>query len=221
MAQQNIHYKNQQWIQYNMQLKLTNKITLNTDMSLRKINHLKDWSQTTIRSGLSYKIYNKIYGVTGLACFNSYTENKWSKIEFRPYQEAMTSRHIKGSTLQHRVRIEARFFKDVRDGNISSKHHFNFRCRYRAYLSIPMLKKRYTTNKIFFNIGDEIFLNAGKEITYNKIDFNRFMIGFTYIHNAKFNFTLLFINQFGQKNSADSFENSSIITLGMTHKCAI
>src|SRR4030095_10592094 len=81
-AQKKVVYDNQQWLQYFNQLKFSEKLTLYTDMSLRWINNFNYWSQITFRTGLGYSLAQNLHGITGIACFTFYTENKLSRIEF-------------------------------------------------------------------------------------------------------------------------------------------
>lgn len=219
-AQKKVTHDNQQWLQYYNHLKLSEKLTLYTDMSLRRINSLKDWSQITFRTGLGYSLTQNLQGVTGFACFTSYTQNKLGRIEFRPYQEINSTQPFGKVSIQHRFRLEARYFRNVTDGEITLTSNFNFRFRYRLYSSTPILKlsDTKTDRKLLLNISDEVFINAGKEITYNVFDNNRLLIGVTYQQSSNLSFFLGYINQFGQRSRPATYENSDIINVGITHK---
>jgi len=222
-AQKKVTYDNQQWLQYFNQLKLSEKLTLYTDMSLRRINNFNDWSQITFRTGLGYSLTQNLQGITGIACFTFYTQNKLSRIEFRPYQEINTTQTFGKVSIQHRFRVEARYFRNVSDGEITNTSNFNLRFRYRLYSSTAILKLSETKQdrKLLLNIGDEIFINAGNEIKYNMFDNNRFSVGVTYQNNNNLSFYLGYINQFGQRSSPATYENSDILILGITQKISL
>ena len=114
-AQKIVSHNNQQWIQYYNQLKLSEKLTLYSDVSLRRINNFNQWSQVTIRTGIGYPLTENLQVVTGFACFNFYNNNKPSRIEFRPYQEVNTSQNLCNVAVQHRLRVVARYFRKISD----------------------------------------------------------------------------------------------------------
>lgn len=219
-AQKNITYTNQQWLQYYNQLKFSTELTLYTDLSVRRMNNFNDWSQITFRTGAGYQLTQNLQGVTGIACFGFYTKNKRSKIEFRPYQEINSTQSFGKISVQHRLRVEARYFRKITDGVITSASDFNFRFRYRLYCSVPVLKmsESITDRKLLLNLGDELFINAGKEITYNMLDNNRLLVGLTFQYNNNLSFTFGYINQFGQRSSQAAYENSDIFTFGIIQK---
>jgi hypothetical protein len=222
-AQKKVIHDNQEWLQYYNQLKFSEKLILYTDISLRRINNFNDWSQITFRTGLGYSLIENLQAITGLAFFTFYTQNKLSKIELRPYQEFSTLQTFGNVTFQHRFRAEARYFRNVKAGEISDTTDFNFRFRYRLYSLIPIIpgSDSKPNRKLFLNLGDEIFINAGKEILYNMFDNNRFIIGTTYQHDNNLSFSLGYINQFGQRNNPATYENSDILTLGIIQKISL
>jgi hypothetical protein len=219
-AQKDVMYNNQQWLQYVNQWKLSEKKMMYTDVSFRRINELKDWSQITFRTGLGYDVKEKLQGVTGVACFTFYTKNKLSRIELRPYQELNTTQTFGKVSVQHRLRVEARYFRHVKDGEVTSEDNFNWRFRYRIFTSTPVVKLSATNEDclLLLNVGDEVFINAGNEITYNLFDNNRLLVGVTCQCNKTLSFSAAYINQFGQRAAAGTYENSDILTLGITQK---
>ncbi len=213
---QKVSYYNQQWIQYFNQLTLTKNLTLFSDFSIRRLGNINEWTQFTHRSGLGYQITSSFKGITGIAYFPFYTKYKLSRIEIRPYQEFNTTRKFRKVSVQHRLRIEERYFWIISE----EVCNFNFRFRYRFLFSIPVFKisemKPY--RNLLLNIGDELLINAGKEIKYNTFDNNRFLIGLTYQFNKDISISTIYIDQFGKKNSPETFDHSDIFSIGITHK---
>jgi hypothetical protein len=172
---------------------------------------------------LGYPITQSLQGITGIALFNFYSQNELSRIEYRPYQEVNSTQSFGKISVQHRFRTEARFFRNVSEAIKTPPSNFNFRFRYRIYCSIPLLKwsEVKPDRTLSFNIGDEVFINAGKEIIYNAFDNNRFLVGLTFEHNDNLSFTVSFIDQFGQRASPATYERSAIFTLGIRHKLSL
>lgn len=221
-AQKIITTNNQQWLQYYNQLKLSKSLTLFSDVSLRRINNFDKWSQITLRSGLGYRLIENVNGVTGMACFMFYSNDKPSKIEFRPYQEFNSQQQFFRFSIEHRFRMEGRYFRKINDGIIASNTNFNFRYRYRLFCKIPLLKlsDSIPDRKLLLNIGDEILINAGNEIKYNMLDNNRLLIGLAFQVNQNLNLSFTYNYQFGQRSSVFAYEHSDIIWVGITHKIA-
>ncbi len=219
-AQKTVTHNNQQWLQYYLQLQLPRKLTLLSDVSIRRINNLQQWSQITARFGVGYMLPKKIQIATGVACFSFFNSNKASKIEFRVYQELYTTQKIKGISIQNRFRIEERYFRTISDGEITSNSIFNFRFRYRLFFTVP-LQKSSTNNsdpKFFLNIGDEVFANVDKGIKYNVLITNRLLLGASIKFQDNITVSFLYSYQYGQKNALNVFEHSDIFWIGITHK---
>src|SRR5258708_5356953 len=83
-AQKIVLHDNQQWFQYYNQLKLSEKLTLYSDIGVRRIDNFNEWSQMLLRMGLGYSIAQNLQGITGIGCFTSYANSKLIKIEYRP-----------------------------------------------------------------------------------------------------------------------------------------
>jgi hypothetical protein len=221
-AQKKITYNNQQWLQYFNQLKFSEKLSLYSDLSLRKQNNFNDWSRITFRSGLGYPLTKKLQGITGIACFIFYTENKVNRIELRPYQEINTTQIFGKVSIQHRFRVEARYFRNDSE-EITNKTNFNLRFRYRlnAMTTLINLAEMNQDRKLLMYIGDEIFINAGHEIKYNVFDNNRALVGLIYQDNPNLSFSFGYINQFGKRNSPATYENSDILTFAINQKISL
>ena len=222
-AQKTVAHNNQQWLQYYLQLQLPKKLIWQSDVSIRRINNLQQWSQITVRVGLGYMLPKNFQVATGAACFSFFTNNKPSKIEFRVYQELNTTQKIKSVSVQNRLRIEARYFRNISSGTITKASSFNFRFRYRIFFSIPLQKSSVnnTNPKFFLNIGDEVFVNAGKEIKYNILDNNRLLLGASIQFQDKVTVLFLYNFQYGQRNISNLHEHSDVFWMGITHKITV
>jgi len=222
-AQKNIVHNNQQWVQYYNQLKVSRKLTIYSDVSLRRINYFDNWIQKTIRCGLGYQFKENLNGISGLAVFQIYNSNKPIKLEFRPYQEINTSQYFYKTIIQHRFRTEARYFREVSNGQIGAKSNFNFRFRYRLFSQIPILKlsEKIPDRILFLNMGDEVFINAGKEIIYNIFDNNRILTGLQYQRDKSLSFSLLYFYQFGRRATQFSYEQSDVFWFSITQKLSL
>ncbi|NJL75624.1 MAG: DUF2490 domain-containing protein [Saprospiraceae bacterium] len=62
-------------------------------------------------------------------------------MEYRPYEDFILTEKFGNINLQHRLRFEQRFFKNVLDGVVQMETAFNHRFRYSINCNIPLSKK--------------------------------------------------------------------------------
>jgi hypothetical protein len=223
-AQKTIVHTNYQWFQYFNQLKFSEKHTLFSDVSFRSVNNFNSLSQILLRTGFGYPVTPRIQGVTGVACFTFYnTESSMNRIEFRPFQDFVMNRSLGKTSVVHRLRTEARYFRTVTEGDITSQSSFNFRFRYRIFFMVPILKlsETHSDRRLLLNIGDEVFINAGKEIIYTAFDNNRFTLGSTVECSNKVSVALNYMFQYGHRNGPALYESSDIVVLAITHRMTV
>lgn len=218
--QKTVNKVNEQWMQYYNQTKLNDKWTLNGDIGFRWRDGFDENSLYIVRVGANYK-FNKTMGIAaGIAHLGFYAEDKINRLEIRPYQEFnMTNTSGKVSVL-HRFRVEERIFYPVIDGKILSTNDFNFRFRYRFMLNIPVfnLSSKDADQKVYLNLGDEIMINAGKNIVYNTFDQNRILIGANFQVDKNLGLALTYNNQFSATKKAANYNHTNVIWLQITQK---
>jgi hypothetical protein len=215
--QKNVQKSNQLWIQYYNQLKLNKKLSLMTDGGFR----WKDGDRLLYiaRTGIGYQINSTFRVAAGIATTGQYGTDGLNKVELRPYQELSSSVMLNKVTLLQRLRIEERYFRNV-DKTIYNVDNFNFRFRYQILAIIPLIQlsaeKLY--KQLSLNVSDEIFVNAGKEVVYNLLDKNRFVIGPAVQASKSLNVGLSYNFQFSQLNSAASYAHDNILWLTIRHQ---
>lgn len=215
----NVKKSSQQWIQYYNQSKIGNKWIWSTDGGFRWNTLLTNPSQYIVRTGFGYQLNNTMKVSAGFAHLGFYTFEKLSKVEFRPYQEFAINDKYKNLGILHRLRVEERYFKTVVDGDIQPGHTFNFRFRYQCMLNIKILKLSSVSpdKALAINLGDEIFINAGRKIVYNTFDQNRFIVGPAISFSKNLSVGLTYNWQFSSANAANSYNHTDVIWLIMRH----
>lgn len=208
-----ITHRQQEWFQYYNQVKVAEKLFISSDAGFRIQNHPTAISTLLIRTSLSYSLKPGIFAGLGFACFTSYTKNKLVKSEFRPYEEFLVKHVFHSLNLQHRLRIEERAFRS----ELTNQNSFNFRFRYRLYLTYPVLTFHPEGKSLFIIASDEVFLNWGKGIVYN-FEQNRIIGGIRFALNKNLQFSLSYVHQYAQKNPPVNYEETAVIWLGITHK---
>ncbi|MCB0487695.1 MAG: DUF2490 domain-containing protein [Cyclobacteriaceae bacterium] len=218
-AQKTVRHSNQQWVQYYNQLKLNSHWTLMTDGGFRWADKFSTKALFIARIGIGYNINSHLRVGAGLASTGAYSSSSLSKLEYRPYQELFASYKYGRVGLQHRFRVEERYFKSVVDGDPQSGHNFNFRLRYQISANIPLLKlSPDNPDKILsLGIGDEIFINAGREIVNNILDKNRIIIGPAVQFNKQLTVALSYTHQYSQLATAGAYAHDDVMWLAIRH----
>lgn len=221
--QKNVGNGNQQWLQYYNQTKLNDKWTLLFDGGYRLKYGFQESSQYIVRAAIGYNINSDIRISSGLAHLGFYSSDKINKVEFRPYQEMTVNNKFNKIGLVHRYRMEERFFNPVTNGEIQTPNTFNFRFRYSLMLSIPLFKlsKAKTDKEFLINFGDEIFINAGKNVVNNIFDQNRFIVSPSFRLNENLTLSLTWNSQFASTSSQAIFNYTNVFWLQIKHKLNI
>ena len=211
----NIKKLDQQGIQGYIRIKLSNKWMWSADGGFRFNEMFKDPSYYIMRSGLNYQLNSHMKVTAGFAHLGFYTTKKLSKAEDRPYQEfSITDKYGKCGIL-HRFRIEERYFKGILNGSMQSGQTFNFRFRYqfRTNFEILKLSNGNAYPLLSLDLGDEIFINAGKPIVYNVFDQNRFVAGPSVSFSKDFAIGMIYNNQFAAVDAPASYVHTNAFWL--------
>lgn len=206
---------NQQWIQYYGQLKLDSRWAFFADGGYRVEDNFSKRAQYIARVAMGYALNPSISLAVGFANSGSYTSAKLSKEEFRPYEELALHSKIGNLTFNHRFRVEERYINPVSNHQILHPGTFNFRFRYSFMAGIPIisLSKSKPGSRILLYLGDEIFLNAGKNIVYNVFDQNRLLISPTVQFSPHFSMSLTWNNQFASTSTAGTYNHTQVMWL--------
>lgn len=218
-AQKTVRHSDQQWVQYYNQFKLDNHWTLMTDCGFRWADKFSSKVLFIARVGMAYSINSHLRVAAGFASTGAYSSASLSKLEYRPYQELFAAYRYNKVGLQHRFRVEERYFKNVVDGDLQSGHNFNFRLRYQIAANIPLAKlSEKNPDKILsLSIGDEIFINAGREIINNIFDKNRIVIGPAIQFNKQLTVALSYTHQYSQLPAAGTYAHDDIMWFTIRH----
>jgi hypothetical protein len=186
------------------------------DGGFRWKNDLGNRSQYLIRGAAGYKITEHVRVAAGFAHLGAYADINVTAIEFRPYQD-ITFQHDGAIGANHRLRVEQRFIQATINHD-QQFDRFNWRFRYFFGISIPLLNfSKHSSRNLKLLIGDEIFINAGKDIIYNIFDQNRLLVGPFFQLNEYLTFTLTYNGNFSALNIPSEYTYNHILWLGIRH----
>jgi hypothetical protein len=148
------------WLIYFGNQKINSKFNWHNEVQYRNYNFIGDENQLLFRTGIGYNlsennnnlllgygfIETKTYTASGLK------SDKVVKNEHRIYQQFITKQNFNNFYIQHRYRIEERFFTN----------DFKMRFRYFLGMNKPITKKTMGKNAIYLSAYNEIFLNDEK-----------------------------------------------------------
>lgn len=218
--EKNVSTANQQWIQYYNQVQLDEKWVWLTDGGFRWKNGFDKNSQYIIRTAIGYNLHPSIRVSTGFAHLGYFLSNKVVSHEYRPYQELQFKQAFNKISLTHRYRVEERYFHLKLVNDKQSANSFNFRFRYSVMLNIPLwqLAKDQPDKLVLLSLGDEIFLNAGKQIVNNIFDQNRLIISPTVQFNKNLSMALTWNTIFAKGIGEGNYRKVNVAWLQIKHK---
>lgn len=211
-SQKQVKKISQQWIQSYHEAKLNTKWTLLLDAGYRWREGFTESSAYIIRGGFGYSILPNLRVTTGMAHLGFYSNEKIIRQEFRPYQDLQHKSILGKISLNQRLRLEERFFKDRLIPSPWSDLDFNFRFRYQFIIGIPVAKltAKFPNRKLILNLGNEIFINAGREVSTQVFDQNRFLISPTLQWSKALSISMTWNSQYASTIKPNTFLQSKV-----------
>lgn len=209
---------NQQWIQYYSTIMLSNNFGLYSDLGLRWKDGFSEISQTLVRGGLGYHPKKNVKLLVGFAFLTLLRNKEFERFEYRPYQEVSITHPLGKIRLQHRFRVEERFFKSVGD-DPGIRNSFNYRFRYRLFGTIQLSNS--DLNRWSINLGNEILINAGGDVARNIFDSNRLLIGPVFKLTPNLDTSFTYNYTIAKRNQGEARANAHIFWLGVKHRLSL
>ncbi|SKB79197.1 Protein of unknown function [Salegentibacter salinarum] len=116
--------------------------------------------------------------------------------------------------LNHQFRFEQRWKRDyIEDSPFKLSHRF----RYKLTAYYPLNNYKLINNTLFLSFYEEIFVQAGKSITYDYLEDNRMFLGLGYILNENIQVQVGYMWTFRYKEGPNSFEHRHIPRVSVYH----
>jgi hypothetical protein len=217
-SQRQFEVSNQTWIGYFNQTRLTERSGVWADVHYRLADDfVKEKTIAIARVAYIYYLSENVKLMAGYAFANRFSNVGVSSIpEHRPWQQIQWLQAKKRFVLTQSVRIEQRFRRKVTDGELTDDYNFNWRFRYNISFTVPLWSKDVQPESWFLIFGNDIHINAGKEVMHSYFDQNRSFLGLGYQFTSELNAHLgyLFILQ---QAEADRYLHINAIRLFLTH----
>jgi hypothetical protein len=215
-----IHSREQLWLGYFNQTRLSNRVGLWLDVHYRMTdNFIERPFQFLFRPAVSYYIKNNLRlqaGYTYVAHFPA-EGMETTRPEHRGWQQIWWRQEFQGLTTLQWLRLEERFNRKIENDELQPGYNFNYRLRYNLSFFIPLKGKSLEPKTPFVAIIDELFINFGERIVYNTFDQNRFFVGIGYQFNPHLNVQAGYMNIFQQEASGNSYWSTHAFRLFVFH----
>jgi hypothetical protein len=214
------------WMRYYNQLSLNEKWTWHNEIDTRRFLVNSKHHHLIMHSRIHYKFYKNVDAALGFTYSlqdpqDPYSESNLTIPELRIVQEINQNNPITNKfSIQHRVRIDERFFRKNDGKELLEGYDFNFRFRYRFQATYKLLEQE-NKNATTLKVADEIMINAGKNIVYNHFDQNRIYAGVEQGLSKNFSVELGYMYWYQQRASGYQFFDRDIIRLTFYHKIKI
>src|ERR1700704_2328134 len=171
------------WLGYFNQTRFSNKWGTWTDLQLMtKEKFFTQLSQSTIRLGLTYYLYEATKLTVGYVWVNHFPADNHKEIsqtEHRLWQQIQWYTQYKKMNTMQWIRLEERYRHKIQnDSTLANGYDFNYRVRYNFLLQVPLGNNGSKPGGLSFVTNDQLNINFGRQIINNYFDQNRFFLGF-------------------------------------------
>ncbi len=175
------------WFVFNTEVHFDKKWNLFFEQQVRSLKPANNLFYHELKAGVAYSVSDNLSALLGTGQYVTYSpdgnfKSPVQSTEFRIWEQVQLNSNINRLKLEHRYRIEQRFF--------STGFRNRFRCRLNTIL--PLNKAKITDHTIFATIYDELFLTGTNPI----FETNRVSAGVGYVFNKYITIQAAGVRQF-------------------------
>ena len=209
------------WFAYNNTLEFSPKWSLTSEIHERRFRKPDEQHQFQVSSRLNYSLGENWSASAGFTYFLQSPHDPRATDdlvvpELRPHLQVDYRQPLGRLSIGHRYRIEKRFFRNTANGELTDGYSTNYRFRYRLGLEYQLASLYNRPLKV--KVSDEVHVNAGDKIIYNRFDQNRIYIGLNYAVHKNVNVEAGYLNWFQQRAAGNQFFSRDIISFAINHK---
>lgn len=215
-----VHSREQAWLGYFNQTRLTNTFGLWLDVHYRQTdNFVERPFQLLIRPAVTYFVRDNLRLNLGYASVSHFPAEglNTTRPEQRVWQQVWWNQKYTGVNMVQWLRVEQRFNRKISNDILQDGYNRTNRIRYNMLFSIPLGKKEIAPRTPFIVVSNEVFINFGKNIVYNTFDQNRFTLGLGYQFTSHLNAQLCYMNVYQQEAAGNRYMSSNVIRLFVFH----
>ncbi|MBD1397450.1 DUF2490 domain-containing protein [Pontibacter sp. JH31] len=209
------------WFSYANTIRFSPKWALTSEVHERRFMNPSRRHQFLLRSQARYTLGENWEAVAGFTYFRQ-SPNDPKAVqglvvpELRPHVQFNYSQPLGRFAITHRYRAEKRFFRKTDNGELVAGYNSNYRFRYRLGIEYRLadIKEQPVKLKAY----DELHINAGKSIVYNRFDQNRIYAGLSYAVSKSLEMEAGYLNWYQQRPVGNLFYNRHIMSFAINHK---
>lgn len=215
-----VHHREQAWVAYFNQTRLTDKWGLWLDVHYRMTDNFADRPfQLLIRPGVTYFIKDNLRATAGYGLIEHYPAKglNTTRTEHRIWQQiSWNQKYPRLATIQW-LRLEERYNEKVSNDVKTGGYTYTWRTRYNFSFFVPLKGTDVGPKVPYVMLQNELFLSFGKNVVYNTFDQNRLFVGIGYQFNSSINAQLGYMNVFQQNGAGNDYFSSNAIRLYVYH----
>lgn len=207
------------WLRYYNKINLKKQWQLHSELETRQfISHIRLHQWLLPRIHLHYIVDKRVDIGVG-ACYFLHAlpqvddkEIEVLRQELRPHQELNLNQDFGIIQLNHRYKIEERFFVKTAEDSAD----FIFRARYKLQVQIPLnrLIRKIPISLVFY---DEIMLNWGNGVGFGPFDQNRIFAAMALKLSDSWAIEVGYMNIFQQRATVNNLYNRHILRTTLNH----
>lgn len=213
------------WYMYFGNHRLNDKWGIHTEYQFRRHGLIADWQQSLLRVGVDYHIDPNVQLTTGYGSIVTFPYGAQPVIttlhENRLWQQALLRQSTGRVRMNHRLRFEQRWvehFSPLADGSLRyDGRSYSNRFRYRVWLEVPLNKPKFEEDTWFVAAYNELFVNFGQNLRFNRFDQNRLYGAVGYQFSKQGNVQLGYMQQLIVKGNAWQEELNNTLQLAVTY----
>ncbi|MFZ1790193.1 MAG: DUF2490 domain-containing protein [Saprospiraceae bacterium] len=217
-----VSHQNLYWLRVNSQIAFSPKLTLQSEIENRSFFKHNRQHHFIFHNRLHYK-FSKVEVAGGFTYSLQSPQDPESlsqlKVpELRTVQELHYQTRVSNKlNITHRFRVDERFIRKNDGIKLQEGYDFNWRLRYRilASLNLPIFSENLPTQ---IKLANEIMVNAGKNIVFNRFDQNRVIVAFEQNLGRKTSIEFSYINWYQQRSSGYQYYQRDISRITLSQK---
>lgn len=213
---QNLTHTNQYWMGYMTQSRLSEQWGLWNDI------HWVPESFFLIRTGVTYRFKSKYNlsatsGFARLWIYPSQEDLKTFRPEYRPWGQVVLGYNPNKVRHLQRLRIDARFRRNILQDELLDGYDFNWRFRY-MYQWRYDFNPNQVQNYFYASVSNEVLFNLGQNINNQfRLDQNRFQLSYGY-QMDKLAIQLGYMNFLALENSTNTLNMKHTFLVWIFHQ---
>lgn len=213
------------WMGFYTKYRITEKMFYYGEYHYRRRDYgsgfVGEMAQVYLRFGLTYLV-NKNVELTGGVVTPLYWAPKYGpdkgidKVvpQYRLWEQLLLVQQFNRLKLYHQFRFEQRWRRDyAEDSPFDLTHRF----RYRITAYYPLNKPKLMPKTFYLSFYEEIFMQAGKTVTYDHFEDNRVFLGVGYILNENIQVQAGYMWTYRHNGSPYHYESRHIPRISVYH----